>query len=77
MIGDDMILLFRGPVVDQMLIGNIRSHTRRQRCKPVVTNHLPRRELADRLYCDEVVNGAEIRAIVAGKSAPPKPNLDA
>ena len=35
------------------------------------------REVADRLYRDEVVNGAEIRAIVAGKSAPPKPFLDA
>jgi hypothetical protein len=31
------------------------------------------REVADRLYRDEVVNGAEIRAIVAGKSAPRSP----
>lgn len=30
------------------------------------------REVADRLYRDEVINGVEIRAIVAGKSAPPE-----
>jgi len=35
------------------------------------------REVADRLYQDEVVNGAAIRAIVAGKSAPPGTYFDA
>ena len=36
---EDMILLFCDPVVDRMLIGNIRPRTRRQQCKPAITNH--------------------------------------
>jgi hypothetical protein len=42
MIGDDMILLFCGPVVEQMLIGTS-GRVLVGNGKPMITNHLPRR----------------------------------